>query len=86
MKTLTLELVTPTSKVYSGDAIAVVAPGTEGSFEILYNHAPIISLLGTGKLMIRTPDQQEKYFQIQGGTLEVNSNKVIVLAENIQFF
>lgn len=84
MRTLKLELVTPVAKVYSGEVIAVMAPGAAGSFEVLYNHAPMISLLGSGKLMVRTPDQQEKYFRVKGGAIEVNANKVIVLAENIQ--
>lgn len=84
MRTLKLELVTPEAKVYSGDVVAVMAPGAEGSFEVLYNHAPMISLLGSGKLMIRTPDRQEKHFHVKGGALEVNANKVIVLVESIQ--
>ena len=51
---MTLEILTPDKKVYEGEVTSVTVPGTAGSFEILNNHAPIISTLEDGKVIIRT--------------------------------
>jgi F-type H+-transporting ATPase subunit epsilon len=79
---MTLEILTPDKKVYEGEVTSVTVPGTMGSFEILNNHAPIISTLEDGKLIVRTNGKNE-VFTIKGGVVEVNENKVMVLAEGI---
>jgi len=78
-----VEILTPDKHIFSGEASSVTVPGTLGSFEILNNHAPIISTLDDGKLVVRTSGSSE-IFRIRGGVVEVNENKVIVLAESIQ--
>ncbi|RFZ82260.1 ATP synthase F1 subunit epsilon [Mucilaginibacter terrenus] len=80
---MTLEILTPDKKVFEGEAASVVLPGALGSFEILDNHAPIISTLNDGKLTIRTKTKQEDIFFIKGGVVEAVNNKVTVLAEGI---
>lgn len=80
---MTLEILTPDKKVYDGDAVSVILPGTLGSFEILDNHAPIISTLNDGKLTVRAASKQEDVFFIKGGVVEALNNKVTVLAEGI---
>jgi F-type H+-transporting ATPase subunit epsilon len=79
---MTLEILTPDKKVYEGEANSVTLPGTLGQFEILNNHAPIISTLEDGKLIVRNPGKEETFF-IQGGVVECVNNVVTVLAEGI---
>ena len=76
-----LEIVTPDAKIYSGDVKLIQVPGTVGKFEIMNNHAPIISTLTKGKIKVIDNDKKTQYFDIKGGVVEVNKNKIIVLAE-----
>ncbi|MBC7449887.1 MAG: ATP synthase F1 subunit epsilon [Cytophagales bacterium] len=77
-----LDILTPDQKVFSGEIISVQVPGAAGSFEVLTNHAPIISILEKGNVTVRS-SKEEKVFTIDGGLVEVLNNKVIVLAESI---
>jgi F-type H+-transporting ATPase subunit epsilon len=79
---MTLEILTPDKMVYQGEVKSVTVPGVQGSFEVLNNHAPIISTLEDGKVIIRSGKGEESFF-IKGGVVEVINNKVIVLAEGI---
>jgi len=81
LRNMTLEILTPDKKVFEGEVTSVTVPGTMGSFEILNNHAPIISTLEDGKLTVR--GAKDDVFLIKGGVVEVNNNKVMVLAEGI---
>lgn len=78
-----VEIVTPDSAIFTGDQVRLVQlPGIDGSFEILNNHAPMISVLGKGKIKVLNKDEKEPlYFDIQGGVIEVLSNRILVLAE-----
>lgn len=78
-----VEIVTPDVKVFEGDARHVQLPGANGLFGILKDHAPIISTLVKGKVKVEASDGDIQIFQISGGVVEVNSNKVIVLAEKV---
>jgi len=79
---MNLEILTPDKKVFEGEVRSVTVPGTMGSFEILNNHAPIISTLNDGKLIVRSGAQEDVYL-VKGGVVEVLDNKVVVLAEGI---
>jgi F-type H+-transporting ATPase subunit epsilon len=79
---MTLEILTPDKKVFEGEVSSISLPGTMGSFEILNQHAPIISTLEDGKLIIRNAGKEE-VFMIQGGVVENLNNHVVVLAEGI---
>ena len=79
---MTLEILTPDSKVFEGEVTSVTVPGTLGAFEILSHHAPIISTLEDGKLTVRGGGKED-VFLIKGGVVEVLDNKVMVLAEGI---
>jgi F-type H+-transporting ATPase subunit epsilon len=74
-----VEVITPDSVLYSGEALSVKLPGSKGSFEALANHAPIVSSLTKGKVVIKT-DEGNQTFEIEGGIVEILNNKVIVLA------
>jgi F-type H+-transporting ATPase subunit epsilon len=76
-----LEIVTPGKKVFSGDIKLIQVPGTKGQFEVLRNHAPIISTLTEGKIKIISPESEKTFFDILGGVIEVRNNNIIVLAE-----
>ncbi len=79
---MTLEILTPDKKVYEGEVTAVTVPGTMGSFQILRDHAPIISTLEDGPVIIKTKANEEIII-IKGGVVEVLKNKIIVLAEGV---
>ena len=79
---MNLEILTPDKKVFEGEVRSVTVPGAMGSFEILNNHAPIISTLDDGKLIVRSSGKEDVYL-IKGGVVEVLNNKVMVLAEGI---
>ncbi len=78
-----IELVTPEQVVYEGQVEVVTLPGTEGSFQIMNNHAPIISSLKEGELVIKI-EKEERFFQVSGGVVEVLQNKVMVLTEKAE--
>ncbi len=79
---MTLEIVTPDKKVFDGEAKYVQLPGKEGLFGILNNHAPIISTLTKGKVKVEAEDGDVQYYEINGGVVEMNNNRIIVLAES----
>ena len=75
-----IEILTPEDKIFEGTAKAAQFPGSEGSFEILENHASMISSLDSGVMKITTQKEVLK-FQVEGGVVEILKNKVIVLLE-----
>lgn len=78
---MTVEVLTPEKKLFSGEAKGVQCPGVSGSFEVLDNHAPIIAALGMGQLNIRTLDGGTTSIKITSGFMECLQNKVVVLVE-----
>jgi F-type H+-transporting ATPase subunit epsilon len=79
---MTLEILTPDKKIFEGEVTSVTVPGTMGSFQILRDHAPIISTLEDGPVIIKSKTSEET-FNIKGGVVEVLKNKIIVLAEGV---
>ena len=78
-----LDIITPDSKVFSGDVTSVMLPGTNGSFQILNNHANLISSLEKGIVTTVSGGGEKKEMNISGGVVEVLKNEVIVLVETI---
>lgn len=78
-----LDILTPQKTVYNGEVRSVTFPGTQGSFQVLENHAPIISSLVKGKLSFVTPKNELVELLIEDGFVEVNNNKVTVCIESI---
>jgi F-type H+-transporting ATPase subunit epsilon len=94
-----LEIITPEAKLFSGEVESVQLPGISGSFQLLNNHAPIISALtkGTikldlsqgkqifdpakGKVEQSSKSDKQLFIHIKGGVIEMQNNRVIVLAE-----
>ena len=76
-----LEIITPERKAFEGEVTSVKFPGISGGFEILNNHAPIISALTNGDIRIMTADNKIETITINGGVIEMQDNKIIVLAD-----
>ncbi len=79
-----IEIITPDRKVYEGDIKSVRVPGKKGSFQVLTDHAPIVSTLDSGYVMIVDQNGNEKTLQISGGVIEVKANKIILLADSVK--
>lgn len=77
-----LEIVTPEKKVFDGEVSSATFPGKDGSFQVLNDHAPIISTLNEGAVKYKNQDG-ETTFNISGGVVEVLKNKVVLLADHI---
>lgn len=78
---MTLEILTPEKRLYSGDVYGVQLPGTDGLFEVLDKHAPLVSALGKGNIKVLETKTQSERFSIEGGFVEVLDNKATVLVE-----
>lgn len=78
---MTLEILTPERKIYSGDVYGVQLPGVTGLFEVLDKHAPLVSALKKGTVKILTNKTQSQSYNIQSGFVEVLNNKATVLVE-----
>lgn len=79
-----LVILTPDAQVYEGQIERISAPGVTGEFEILTNHAPLVSALGEGTVMVTTADRQKLTFEIGGGFMEVLNNNIALLAESVK--
>ena len=75
-----LEIITPEKKIFEGEVKVVTFPGSDGSFQVLNNHAPLVSILQQGVVEYKTKEGTSRV-TITGGTVEVLKNKVIVLAD-----
>jgi len=78
-----IEIITPDKKIYQGDIRSIRIPGKKGSFQVLKDHAPIISTLVRGPVIIVDQDNKEIRFNIEEGVIEVKQNKIILLAESV---
>ena len=78
-----LEIVSPVKMVFQGEVNSVTIPGTLGSFQVMQNHAPLISTFTIGKIKIEKDSQTIEY-STSGGVFEVKKNKAIVLADSIE--
>ena len=77
-----LTVLTPDKKIFEGKISRVSVPGTAGEFEVLDNHAPIVSSLGEGNVLINTVDNKTPIsLSIQNGFIEVLDNKISLLIQ-----
>ena len=86
-----LEIVSPEKTIFSGEAKSVYLPGSEGHFQVLNNHAPIVSTLRKGEILIDGVDNQKSDFldfsngkaslEIKSGVVEMKKNKLIILVD-----
>jgi F-type H+-transporting ATPase subunit epsilon len=79
---MNLEIITPEKNVFTGQVDSVILPGKDGGFQILKDHAPLVSTLKKGELIYEVNGKKETII-VDGGVLEVSKNKVLVLAEAV---
>lgn len=77
-----LEIITPEKKVFEGEVTIATFPGADGSFQVLNDHAPLVSLLKEGMVEYKSKDSKNQV-KITGGVVEVLRNKVILLADGL---
>lgn len=82
-KLLFLEIVTPSKIIFSGKVKSVTVPGELGSFQILFNHAPIISNLAIGEIKIVDENDAASYYAINGGFVMVFINRITIVSDSI---
>jgi F-type H+-transporting ATPase subunit epsilon len=75
-----LEIITPEKRLFDGNVKLVQVPGAKGSFEVLKNHAPIISTLTQGRIKVITDKDQQEFIDINSGIIEVKANIITILA------
>ena len=74
MKELQLEIITPSKTGYTGNIVSVIVPGTKGNFQVLYNHAPIISSLEIGEIRIEWNDKYDEIAEFYDDFLTSKDN------------
>ncbi len=79
---MNLEIITPDTKVFSGEATSVIVPGKAGVFQVLENHAPMLSALRKGEIRYKTAGVEHNY-AVETGVIEVLKNKVVILVETV---
>ena len=79
-----IEIITPDKKIFEEEIKSVRVPGKKGSFQVLKDHAPIISTLENGLVRMVDQEDREIIYEISGGVIEVKSNKIILLADSIK--
>ena len=84
MAGLNLNIVTPSKKTFSGPVESITVPGTDGSFQVLKGHAPIISTIEIGLVKIALQGGDVQYYATGGGTIEVRENEINLLADSIE--
>jgi F-type H+-transporting ATPase subunit epsilon len=77
-----LDIITPEKNVYSGEVTSVSVPGAQGRFEMLKEHAAIVSTLANGIVKVRDAEG-EKTFEVKGGVVENLKNRIVILAESV---
>lgn len=75
---MTLSVISSFSTLFKGEADSVTLPGVKGSFTVLKNHAPLISVLTAGKVVYKTPEGKEEELSIKGGLVDVADNRISV--------
>lgn len=78
-----LEIVTPSEKVFEGETSIVTFPGTDGSFQVMNDHAPMVSTLAEGRVVYKN-EAGTHSIDITGGIVEVLNNKVSLLADGLK--
>lgn len=79
-----LQVLTPEQIIFDGEVIALIAPGEQGYLGVLTNHAPLITSLKSGALIITDKDNQKSYYHVSTGFLEVSHNKASIIVETVE--
>jgi len=83
MAEINLEIITPEKIIYKDSADSITVPGTKGMFQVLKNHAPLMSTTEIGVITLKKNDEST-YFTTAGGTIEVLNNNVLILVDSVE--
>ena len=78
-----LEIITPDKTIFEGEVDSATFPGSKGSFQVLKNHAPVISSLDKGVVKYKANNTEEQII-VNGGIVEVLRNRIILLVEEVE--
>jgi F-type H+-transporting ATPase subunit epsilon len=84
MKPFEVEILTPARRVFKGQVLSLTVPGSAGEFQVLYNHAPLMSSFEIGKIKIITPEETTKVYATGGGVIEVLNNVLTLVADSAE--
>ena len=85
MAELNIEIITPDKGVFKGEIISVTVPGVKGRFQVLKNHAPLVSIFDIGMIEAVTKEENNYlYYATGGGTIEVLNNNILILADSLE--
>src|SRR5512147_806666 len=79
-----VEIVTPRGMVFQGEVVAVTLPGSVAPFQVLRNHAPILTELEVGDIKVEESGKDDKHFATSGGFAEMKYNRLTVIAETVE--
>jgi F-type H+-transporting ATPase subunit epsilon len=83
MAEINLEIITPEKIIYKDTVDSITVPGTKGMFQVLKDHAPLMSTIEIGVITLKKNDE-DKYLTTAGGTIEVLNNNVLILADSVE--
>jgi F-type H+-transporting ATPase subunit epsilon len=79
-----VEIITPERTVLKIQAVSISAPGVQGGFQVLYNHAPLLAVLGPGKVQVQEAGGAKHMYATGGGFLEARDNHVIAMLDSAE--
>jgi len=82
--TIQVEIVTPRRELFSGEVQMITLPGVDGQMGIMGQHAPLMTILDIGEIVLHRPSEENVYIAVTGGVVEVRPDKVIVLARSAE--
>lgn len=81
-KSLLLEILTPEKTLFKGKVLSIQLPGANGPFTLLYNHAPLISVLSAGHIRVIDSNHDKHIYKIDDGVVNVKNNRVVILTQS----
>ncbi len=81
MNTYRAQILTPDGPVFEGEVVSLRLPGTNGNFQVLYNHSSLMSTLEIGEALVQKENDEVELYAISGGFVDVNDNALVLLAE-----
>ena len=81
---MNISVLAPERAIFTGEIRAVKVPGVSGEFQVLNNHAPLVSALAAGQVTIKLANNEERSFGIERGFIEVLNNEVSLLVQGVE--
>ena len=82
--TIQVEIVTPRRELFNGEVQMITLPGIEGQMGVMGQHAPLLTILNIGEIILHRPNEEPDYIAVSGGVVEVRPDKVIILARSAE--